>query len=44
VPKAEIFQVFIPGVFGYRNEWHMYENQQPKDDQYWGTNWRRGAE
>ena len=37
VPKAEIFQVFIPGVFGYRNEWHMYENQQPKDDQYWGT-------
>ena len=37
VPKAEILQVIIPGVFGYRNQWHMYEDDQPKEDQYWGT-------
>ena len=35
-PPAETFQVLVPGIFGYRNYWHMYENSQPKDDQYWG--------
>ena len=37
VPKAEILQVLIPGVFGYRQQWHMYEDDQPKEDQYWGS-------
>ena len=37
VPTPELFQVAIPGVFGYRMNWHMYENDQPKDDRYWGS-------
>jgi len=37
VPKVEILQVLIPGVFGFRQDWHMYENDQPQADQYWGT-------
>ena len=37
VPKEEILQVVIPGIFGYRQIWHMYESDQPKEDQYWGT-------
>lgn len=37
LPPAETLQVLVPGLFGYRNVWHMYENDQPKDDQYWGS-------
>ena len=37
LPKKEILQVVVPGLFGYRNSWHMYDDQQPKDDQYWGV-------
>jgi hypothetical protein len=36
LPKSEVLQVMVPGVFGYRNNWHMYDDDQPKDDQYWG--------
>jgi hypothetical protein len=36
VPKIESLQVLIPGVFGFRQDWHMYENDQPGADQYWG--------
>ncbi len=36
LPKAETLQVIIPGIFGYRNPWHMYDDDQPADDQYWG--------
>ncbi len=36
LPKKEILQAVVPGLFGYRNYWHMYDDQQPKDDQYWG--------
>ncbi len=36
-PPVETLQVLVPGIFGYRNFWHMYENNQPKDDQYWGS-------
>lgn len=36
LPKKEILQVIVPGLFGYRNSWHMYDDHQPKDDQYWG--------
>lgn len=35
-PKTETLQILVPGIFGYRNVWHMYDNDQPKDDQYWG--------
>ena len=37
VPKIEILQVVVPGIFGYRQIWHMYESDQPKENQYWGT-------
>ncbi len=37
LPKAETLQVLVPGIFGYRNVWHMCDNDQPKDDQYWGS-------
>ena len=37
VPTPELFQVMITGDFGYRMNWHMYENDQPKDDRYWGS-------
>lgn len=37
LPPVETAQVMIPGVFGYRNVWHMYDDDQPKDDQYWGA-------
>ncbi len=37
LPKAEALQVFVPGIFGYRNTWHMYDDEQPGADQYWGT-------
>jgi hypothetical protein len=37
LPKKEILQLVVPGLFGYRNYWHMYDDQQPKDDQYWGV-------
>jgi hypothetical protein len=36
LPKSEILQVVVPGLFGYRQNWHMYNDHQPKDDQYWG--------
>jgi hypothetical protein len=36
LPKSEVLQIMVPGVFGYRNNWHMYDDDQPKDDQYWG--------
>ena len=36
LPKIEILQAVIPGIFGYRQIWHMYDDDQPKDDQYWG--------
>ncbi|HEX3800409.1 MAG TPA: hypothetical protein VH413_17075 [Verrucomicrobiae bacterium] len=36
LPKAETFQIIIPGIFGYRNTWHMYDSDQPQADQYWG--------
>jgi hypothetical protein len=35
-PKTETLQILVPGIFGYRNVWHMYDNDQPKEDQYWG--------
>ncbi len=37
VPTPELLQVVIPGVFGYRMNWHMYESDQPQEDQYWGS-------
>jgi hypothetical protein len=37
LPKVETLQVIIPGIFGYRNQWHMYDSGQPKEDQYWGS-------
>lgn len=37
LPKKEVLQVIIPGIFGYRNQWHMYDSGQPHADQYWGT-------
>ncbi|HWF18890.1 MAG TPA: hypothetical protein VG754_06455 [Verrucomicrobiae bacterium] len=37
LPKAETLQVFIPGVFGFRDSWYMYEYDEPTNDQYWGT-------
>ncbi len=37
LPPVETLQTMVPGLFGYRNVWHMYENNQPKDDQYWGS-------
>ena len=36
LPKSEVLQIMVPGVFGYRNNWHMYDDDQPQDDQYWG--------
>lgn len=36
LPKKEVLQIAVPGVFGYRNSWHMYDDHQPADDQYWG--------
>ncbi len=36
LPKSEVLQIMVPGVFGYRQNWHMYNDHQPKDDQYWG--------
>ena len=36
LPKVEVLQVVVPGLFGYRNNWHMYDDDQPTDDQYWG--------
>ncbi len=36
LPKSEVLQIFVPGVFGYRNYWHMYDDDQPREDQYWG--------
>ena len=36
LPKVEILQTAIPGIFGYRQIWHMYDDDQPRDDQYWG--------
>ena len=36
LPPNEVLQVIIPGVYGYRNSWYMYENSDPKEDQYWG--------
>jgi hypothetical protein len=37
LPKIETLQVLIPGVFGYRDPWYMYEDDMPVDDQYWGS-------
>ena len=36
LPKSEVLQIMVPGIFGYRNNWHMYDDDQPQDDQYWG--------
>jgi hypothetical protein len=36
LPPVEMLQIAVPGLFGYRNEWHMYEDKQPTADQYWG--------
>src|SRR5579884_3374571 len=33
-PKAMSLSVFIPGIFGYRDHWYMYDDP-PKEDQYW---------
>ncbi len=37
LPKAEVFQVMVPGIFGYRMDWQLYDASQPGDDKYWGT-------
>ena len=37
VPTPELSQVLVPGIFGYRMNWHMYENDQPKENRYWGS-------
>jgi len=37
VPKKEALQVIVPGVFGFRDNWYMYEDDSPKEDQYWGS-------
>lgn len=37
VPKTETLQMLIPGLFGFRDSWYMYEYDEPKADQYWGT-------
>ena len=37
LPKAEILQAAVPGLFGYRQNWHMYNDHQPTDSQYWGS-------
>jgi hypothetical protein len=37
VPKAETLQVLVPGLFGFRDNWYMYEYDEPKEDQYWGS-------
>jgi hypothetical protein len=36
LPKVEILQAAVPGIFGFRQIWHMYDSDQPQDDQYWG--------
>lgn len=38
VPKAQTMQVFIPGIFGFRDNWYMYEDDSPKEDQFWSSN------
>ncbi|MDB6022307.1 MAG: putative rane protein [Pedosphaera sp.] len=37
IPKAETLQVLVPGIFGFRDNWYMYEYDAPKEDQYWGS-------
>ena len=43
LPVSEVLQIAVPGVYGYRNNWHMYDDDQPKDDQYWGLIGDNGA-
>lgn len=36
VPVPEGLQVIVPGLFGYRMNWPLYDADQPGDDRYWG--------
>lgn len=38
VPKVSTLTVFVPGIFGFRDNWYMYEYDSPKEDQYWSSN------
>jgi hypothetical protein len=35
-PKSELLSVAVPGLFGFRTDWYMYDSDQPKADKYWG--------
>lgn len=37
LPKAETLQILVPGIYGFRDSWYMYEYDEPKEDQYWGS-------
>lgn len=38
VNKANTLQVVVPGIFGFRDNWYMYEDDSPKEDQFWSAN------
>jgi hypothetical protein len=37
VPKAEGLQIMVPGLFGFRMDWPLYDADQPGNDRYWGA-------